>query len=127
MIKVLPCYTSKIDGGESLDLRRACSRRMRLILSKDKLETEFFSLLKKELAKTEDFYQAEIRCLILRYNRLQYTLKILSKDEDSQTDFRLALSACVQLYKESVELQTYAVTQYCGFGKILKKHDKNTE
>ena len=36
------------------------------------------------------------------------------------------LSSCVNFYKEVLLLENYAIMNYCGFSKILKKHDKLT-
>ncbi len=36
------------------------------------------------------------------------------------------LSACVKFYKDVLLLENYAIMNYCGFSKILKKHDKLT-
>ena len=36
------------------------------------------------------------------------------------------LSACVKFYKDVLLLENYAIMNYCGFSKILKKHDKCT-
>lgn len=36
------------------------------------------------------------------------------------------LAACVKFYKDVLLLENYAIMNYCGFSKILKKHDKRT-
>lgn len=36
------------------------------------------------------------------------------------------MAACVKLYKDLLLLENFAIMNYCGFSKILKKHDKLT-
>ena len=36
------------------------------------------------------------------------------------------LRACVKFYKDVLLLENFAIMNYCGFSKILKKHDKWT-
>lgn len=36
------------------------------------------------------------------------------------------MTACVKLYKDLLLLENFAIMNYCGFSKILKKHDKVT-
>lgn len=36
------------------------------------------------------------------------------------------MAACVKLYKDLLLLEHFAIMNYCGFSKILKKHDKVT-
>ena len=36
------------------------------------------------------------------------------------------LMACVKFYKDVLLIENYAIMNYCGFSKILKKHDKLT-
>jgi SPX domain protein involved in polyphosphate accumulation len=44
---------------------------------------------------------------------------------DKKTWTRL-LMACVKFYKDILLLENFAIMNYCGFSKILKKHDKST-
>lgn len=37
------------------------------------------------------------------------------------------LGEIVKFYTDLLLLENYAVMNYCGFGKILKKHDKSTK
>lgn len=39
---------------------------------------------------------------------------------------RRLMAACVKLYKDLLLLENFAIMNYCGFSKILKKHDKVT-
>jgi SPX domain protein involved in polyphosphate accumulation len=44
---------------------------------------------------------------------------------DKNTWTRL-LMACVRFYKDVLLLENFTLMNYCGFSKILKKHDKVT-
>jgi len=45
--------------------------------------------------------------------------------QDKNTWTRL-LMACVKFYKDVLLIENFAIMNYCGFSKILKKHDKMT-
>lgn len=49
------------------------------------------------------------------------TKSTLLKNSDEK-----ALAACVAYYRDLLLLENYAIINYCGFSKILKKHDKRT-
>jgi hypothetical protein len=34
------------------------------------------------------------------------------------------LTACVKFYRDVLMMENFAIMNYCGFSKILKKHDK---
>ena len=36
------------------------------------------------------------------------------------------LMGCVKFYKDVLLIENFAIMNYCGFSKILKKHDKLT-
>lgn len=97
-------------------------------LSRSAGEVDFFKLLRKELQKTSDFFgkaQEEFR---IRWDRIRESYQLLQETEvvhDKYTWTRL-LSACVKFYKDVLLLENFAIMNYCGFSKILKKHDKNT-
>lgn len=40
--------------------------------------------------------------------------------------YKRLMAACVKLYKDLLLLENFAIMNYCGFSKILKKHDKVT-
>ena len=42
---------------------------------------------------------------------------------DKNTWSRL-LTACVKFYRDVLMMENFAIMNYCGFSKILKKHDK---
>lgn len=105
--------------GKKLTKRKLCQ---------DELETDFFYELHWTLQRTAEFYDSEMKALMIRYRRLQFAVRECHNSDMKSFSKHCSkcLQLCSQLYKDCVELETFAVTQYCGFGKILKKHDKNT-
>ena len=97
-------------------------------IAKSSLEVQFFTFLRKELKKSGEFFKkAELEYKI-RWERI-WEAYLLLKDAsvvyDRNTWARL-LSACVKFYKDVLLLENFAIMNYCGFSKILKKHDKIT-
>ena len=91
-------------------------------------EVEFFRCLKKELKKVSTFFaNCEIVCSIRR-DQLWDGLSMLKKQSECELDaaWTRMLASCVKFYKDVLLLENYAIMNYCGFSKILKKHDKRT-
>jgi SPX domain protein involved in polyphosphate accumulation len=111
------------------------------VLSGSSVEVEFFKMLRRELKKTSDFYASTESIFRIRYqwvvvtgfDMLNYVETPIPPEEtkpvicpyDESTWMRL-LAACVKFYKDCLLLETFALTNYCAFSKILKKHDKVT-
>lgn len=97
-------------------------------ISKSSREVHFFMMLRKELKKSTEFFRkAEIEYQI-RWDRIWDSYLILKENTlqyDSNAWARL-LNACVKFYKDVLLLENFAIMSYCGFSKILKKHDKLT-
>ncbi|RYG95013.1 hypothetical protein EON65_56605 [archaeon] len=97
-------------------------------LSSSATEVEFFKLLRKELKKTCDFFEKAQEEFRIRWERIWESYQMLHEKgvvHDKYTWTRL-LSACVKFYKDVLLLENFAIMNYCGFSKILKKHDKCT-
>jgi SPX domain protein involved in polyphosphate accumulation len=98
------------------------------VLSKSAVEVEFFRLLKNELKKTNDFFKAEEKLFQIRKSRVWEGFNLV-KDHGNYSDkttwTRLSM-ACVKFYEDVLLLENFAIMNYCGFSKILKKHDKVT-
>ena len=97
-------------------------------LAKSPAEIEFFLFLMHELKKTSDFFASSEELFKIRRVRLVEGLRMLhekNKRHDKNTWTRL-LMACVRFYKDVLLLENYAIMHFCGFSKILKKHDKMT-
>ena len=95
-------------------------------IAKSKSEVQFFSHLRRELRKSSQFFKnAEIEYKI-RWERIwegYLMLKDTSVLHDQNSWARL-LAACVKFYKDVLLLENFAIMNYCGFSKILKKRDK---
>jgi len=98
------------------------------IISKSSCEVEFFRLLKKELKKTSDFFTNTEEICRIRKERIWKAYTILSDTEvlQDRNSWTRLLMACVKFYKDVLLLENFAIMNYCGFSKILKKHDKLT-
>lgn len=97
-------------------------------LSKSNREVEFFRLLRSELKKSSDFFASTEAIYKIRKERIWEAFKLLEDPEviqDKNTWTRL-LMACVKFYKDVLLIENFAIMNYCGFSKILKKHDKMT-
>lgn len=91
-------------------------------------EGEFFRALKTELKKASEFFDSSQQLVRIRHERVVNGYKKLLEDGkkyDKNTWSRL-LRACVKFYKDVLLLENFAIMNYCGFSKILKKHDKQT-
>lgn len=97
-------------------------------IAKNTCEVEFFLQLKNELKKTSDFFASTEQLYAIRKNRVWEAFNMLKSNGivyDKNTWSRL-LNACVNFYKDVLLLENFAIMNYCGFSKILKKHDKLT-
>jgi SPX domain protein involved in polyphosphate accumulation len=98
------------------------------IISKSACEVEFFRALRIELKKASDFFASSEKLYRIRHERViagYLKLQEDGKKYDKNTWSRL-LRACVKFYKDVLLLENFAIMNYCGFSKILKKHDKLT-
>jgi SPX domain protein involved in polyphosphate accumulation len=97
-------------------------------LAKDPLEVDFFKSLRYELKKASDFFRSNETLFRIRNERIQQGFKRLSESDKmyDQIAWSRLLAACVQFYKDVLLLENFAIMNYCGFSKILKKHDKMT-
>jgi SPX domain protein involved in polyphosphate accumulation len=90
-------------------------------------EIEFFSELRNQLRKLTCFYVSEEKRYMFRFHQLQAVLTDMKKkNEVDPMDAKRLMLAFVHFYKECIQLENYAVMNYQGFSKILKKHDKMT-
>ncbi len=92
------------------------------------MERQFFFILRKELKKSCDFFRRAEQEYKIRWERIWESYQMLQDTNvifDKNTWARL-LNACVKFYKDVLLLENFAIMNYCGFSKILKKHDKVT-
>uniref|UniRef100_A0A7S3JRM1 SPX domain-containing protein n=1 Tax=Aureoumbra lagunensis TaxID=44058 RepID=A0A7S3JRM1_9STRA len=116
-------------------------------LVESKSEVAFFRVLRLELDKSSRFFQSSEQILEIRRERIIEALRQLKQacaDDDNKNDEtnsknmkptksvlfpdsgERALLACVAYYRDLILLENYAIVNYCGYSKILKKHDKRT-
>lgn len=98
------------------------------VLSQSSNEVEFFRLLRSELKKASDFFATTEQLYRIRRERIWGAFAMLENDsvqQDKNAWTRL-LVACVKFYKDVLLIENFAIMNYCGFSKILKKHDKLT-
>ncbi|OQS00489.1 hypothetical protein THRCLA_05941 [Thraustotheca clavata] len=96
-------------------------------LTQNQEEIEFFMELRDQLRKLACFYIAEEKRYLFRFHQLQGVLKEMKKKtEVDEMDAKRLMLAFVHFYRECIQLENYAVMNYQGFSKILKKHDKMT-
>lgn len=98
------------------------------VLGKQPTEVMFFKCLHNELRKAIHFFDRTCEEYQIRANRLREGTKILKMSGYALVgDKWLVMArAAFKVYRDLVLLETYAIMTYCGFSKILKKHDKLT-
>ncbi|KAJ0396819.1 hypothetical protein P43SY_006596 [Pythium insidiosum] len=96
-------------------------------ISECELEVAFFKDLQAELKKISLFYTSEEKRCVFRFHQLRSVLKELRKrDRIDAFEAQRLMFALVHFYRECIRLENFAVMNYQGFSKILKKHDKMT-
>jgi len=75
------------------------------------------------------FFQSELKKVELKFQELFVDARTKTADfldGPSTGDVRSDLTRCMDLHMFVLLVENYAVLNYCGFAKILKKHDKLT-
>ncbi|TMW64928.1 hypothetical protein Poli38472_009095 [Pythium oligandrum] len=88
-------------------------------------EKNFFLTLRSEIKKIADFFIKEQAAYVGRVKEIDAQFVELQSNPQPETKTAL-MKSCVALYKELLLLENYAVMNFCGISKILKKHDKWT-
>ncbi|CAK4616601.1 hypothetical protein LEN26_002022 [Aphanomyces euteiches] len=90
-------------------------------------EFNFFRTVRAEMAKITELFikeQARYTDVVAEVEAQFEALK--TQDDPNQTKKTQVMSTCVALFKEMLLLENFALINYCGVSKILKKHDKWT-
>ncbi|CAM9271448.1 unnamed protein product, partial [Heterosigma akashiwo] len=91
-------------------------------------ESEFTKLVVNELRKCCNFYDTMSTQLQQRKSWIRQCLDHYERhavNENLRPRARL-LQACLNFYRDLLLIENYAIMNYCGFSKILKKHDKRS-
>ncbi|GJQ14622.1 hypothetical protein GpartN1_g6413.t1 [Galdieria partita] len=87
----------------------------------------FFTALKQELDKVNDFYLDKEEELIISHHLLKASVaECVSSPVLTRNDWRSLKRQLIDLHGNAVMLESYATVNYTGFRKILKKLDKKT-
>lgn len=91
-------------------------------------EIAFFKLLHAEFKKATHFFDRAQQEYIIREERVRKGMEIMKQPNSIMVGEKWSLLAksIYRLYKDLLLLETFAIMTYCGFSKILKKHDKVT-
>ena len=95
-------------------------------------EVAFFKLLHAEVKKATHFFDQAQQEYAIREERVRKGMELMASQHAEYGSYatedrwpRLAQSI-FRLYRELLLLETFCIMTYCGFSKILKKHDKIT-
>jgi hypothetical protein len=88
-------------------------------------EMNFFRTLRAEINKITDFFIKEQAKYTSQVKEIEHTFEELKALPRTNVKTEL-MKSCVTLYKELLLLENFAVMNFCGISKILKKHDKWT-
>lgn len=95
-------------------------------LSSSSSEVKFFRQIKIELRKANEFYAVQESVLKARKERLCEGYQVIKDSKNDSAAFTLLSRGLIKLCEDMLLLKNFAVVNYCGFSKILKKHDKIT-
>ncbi|KAG7390512.1 SPX domain protein [Phytophthora pseudosyringae] len=89
-------------------------------------EMNFFRTLRMEIKKIADFFIKEQARHTSQVAAIDASFQQLKTNPESAEAKTALMKSCVALYKELLLLENFAVMNFCGISKILKKHDKWT-
>ncbi|KAI9911195.1 hypothetical protein PsorP6_009121 [Peronosclerospora sorghi] len=89
-------------------------------------EMNFFRTLRVEIKKIADFFIQEQAKHTSQVEAIDASFQQLKTNLQSAEVKTALMKSCVALYKELLLLENFAVMNFCGISKILKKHDKWT-
>jgi hypothetical protein len=119
-------FTLKKEPSSKLARRRQLSSQD--VIGKYPAEVAFFSFLYSELQESILFFERTQEEHCIRVARLHEGSDILLRHGSNLMEDRwsaLARSA-FKVFSDLLLLEQYAITTFCAFSKILKKHDKRT-
>lgn len=121
-------YTQNGNASGQQQSNGASSRSDLDTIGKSPGEIAFFKLLHAEFKKATHFFERAQQEYIIREERVRKGMEIMKQPNSIMVGEKWSLLAksIYRLYKDLLLLETFAIMTYCGFSKILKKHDKVT-
>lgn len=87
----------------------------------------FFTFLKAEVEKVNDFFLEKQEDFIIEHQHLTTRVqRLLIPGAASRADVNRLRQRLIDFHAQLVILENYSTVNYTGFRKILKKHDKKT-
>ncbi|CAB9514747.1 SPX domain-containing protein 2 [Seminavis robusta] len=100
------------------------------VLGRSPGEIAFFKLLHTEVKKASHFFEQAQKEYQIREERVRKGMELVKNEraagDTTEEQWSRVAQSIFRLYRELLLLETFAIMTYCGFSKILKKHDKNT-
>lgn len=97
-------------------------------IMKNQDEKNFFLFLRKELTKVSNIFAELERRALTQFLQMLHVIEAARIERKSLVDQHLnsIVQRLTVVHRHLVLLRNFAVLNYCGFTKILKKHDKVT-
>ncbi|KAL7687289.1 putative SPX domain-containing protein [Plasmopara halstedii] len=89
-------------------------------------EMNFFRTLRMEIKKIADFFIKEQAKHMNQVAAIDSSIQQVKTNPESTGAKTALMKSCVEQYKDLLLLENFAVMNFCGISKILKKHDKWT-
>ncbi|RHZ24792.1 hypothetical protein DYB37_009303 [Aphanomyces astaci] len=90
-------------------------------------ELNFFRTVRAEMAKITQLFVKEQSRYGVSVAEIDAEFKLVQAELDTNQATKTSImGGCVSLFKEMLLLENFALINYCGISKILKKHDKWT-
>eukprot|EP00924_Labyrinthula_sp_SR-Ha-C_P001073 maker-scaffold_7-snap-gene-12.43-mRNA-1 protein AED:0.26 eAED:0.26 QI:113/1/1/1/1/1/2/153/219 len=119
------CVTDRSSADEEVQPERKVSE-----MKSSEGEKQFFSSLLAELKKVAAVYSRLESSALVDFLPLAADLADFRTNKkqvsDLKTETEKLLERCTSLHLRLVLIENYAVLNYCGFQKVLKKHDRYT-
>lgn len=98
-----------------------------IVISNVPDEVNFFKELTIEVKSCGRFFDSSEIFHRLRYQRVyDGYIKLKDCEYHDKLSWSRLLRSCINLYRDVLLLENFAIMNYCGISKILKKHDKLT-
>lgn len=98
----------------------------KLDICHDSKEIDFFRLIHSEFRKATEFFQSTLQEMTLREKRICSGLQLLENGATvhGKDKWSVHATSSLELHRQLLFLESFAIMSFCSFSKILKKHDK---